>query len=242
MSSGDSVPRNIELPSSSRQADLRALGEAEGRDLQVARLPMSLPSSGAGGTLPQGVRESLAVPTDDQAAGHQSPSRAASADSEEEEVPPAVALLRNPEVIRGSSSSELSEDSHGSMASSYESSSLSITSPAVQSPSSEESSQTSEETRSDASSLAGSVSVSPAAATPSPLGDRKASMHEGLDPRPQCPICWTGLAGLTDASTVTLAPCGHVFCSHCAKRLPQKSKCPICKAIIESKVGRIFFN
>lgn len=233
------------LPSSSREADLRALGETEGGDLQVTRFPLNLPTSGADGTLPQGVRATPVVLNVDQAASRQSPSRVSSSDSEEEEPPPATASLATlaaMPVSRGVSSSELSEGSQDSTTSSYESSSLGLTSPAAQSQSSEESSQTSEDARSDASSSAGSVSVSPSAAPASSLGDGKASKHEGADRRPQCPICWTGLGGLTDASTVTLAPCGHVFCSHCAKRLPQKSKCPVCKATIESKVGRIFFN
>lgn len=234
------------LSSSSRQADLRALGETEGGDLQATRLPLSRLTSGADGTLPPGVGATPVVLSVDQAASHQSPSGASFSGSEEEEgTPPATASLATlaaMPVSRGVSSSELSEGSRDSTTSSYESSSVDLASPVARSQSSEESSQTSEDARSDASSFAGSVSVSPSAAPASSSGDGKASKHEGVEHRNQCPICWTGLADLTDASTVTLAPCGHVYCSHCAKRLPQKSKCPLCKTSIESKVGRIFFN
>ncbi|CAE8591562.1 unnamed protein product [Polarella glacialis] len=55
-----------------------------------------------------------------------------------------------------------------------------------------------------------------------------------------CPVCCYNLERLESASTVILAPCGHVLCRSCADHFPRDAQCPFCKCVIESRVGRIY--
>ncbi|CAE8590256.1 unnamed protein product [Polarella glacialis] len=55
-----------------------------------------------------------------------------------------------------------------------------------------------------------------------------------------CPVCCYNLERLESASTVILAPCGHVLCRSCADHFPRDAQCPFCKCAIESRVGRIY--
>eukprot|EP00755_Sulcionema_specki_P006826 Sspe_Gene.36538::Locus_17657_Transcript_1_1_Confidence_1.000_Length_1019::g.36538::m.36538 len=60
---------------------------------------------------------------------------------------------------------------------------------------------------------------------------------EARENAPTCPVCLDPCGRI-----IVLAPCGHVVCRGCCRYLPRTKTCPICRAVIESHVRKVFVD